>query len=354
MAETHILEYYYAKGKYIVFNNYTMDTTGVVRNKYGKELNYKLTHGYYKVSVVDNDGKPRTISIARAVASTFLGEPPTLQHTADHIISNQKTNNNVSNIRWACKTEQVNNRSVPDTYKSSFVIVKDDLEMTAKEWADYLKDTNNPYGRKYTAGMIGNYARGSQHGFSYKEYPNLDDEVWKLIKDSDSARDTHWEISNKSRVKYVTKHASSVLSGERLGWSGGYPCIGMHGQMKYCHILSFEAFCSDAPRGDLMVLHKHDDKTDFRPENLRLGSQSENTKDAYDNGKFCSTKTARTKCVSYINGILEKEHDSQRAAAEYLRVIGYKKAQQSAISLVLSNNLNSAYGRTWKLTNSHR
>jgi hypothetical protein len=39
-----------------------------------------------------------------------------------------------------------------------------------------------------------------------------------------------------------------------------------------------------------MVLHEDDDKEDFRPHKLRLGTRSDNAKDAHDNGKFDSTK----------------------------------------------------------------
>ena len=347
MAEPKTLEYYYANGKHVVFDKYIINTIGDVQNnKSGKKMSKALIDGYYKVTVRDNNTKPHYLSVARAIASTFLGKPPTLQHTADHIISDQKLNNDISNIRWACKIKQVNNRNKPDTLKSAFVIVKDNLEMTMKEWVEYLKDINNPFGRKYNVGMINDYAIRKRYGFSYKEYPDLEGEVWKRVKDSENNQG-RWEISNKSRMKYITKHTSNILSGERFGLISGYPCVGIQGKTKLCHILAFEAFISTESRGELLVLHKHDDKTDFRPENLRLGSRSENANDAYDNGKRDGAKTARMKCASYINGILEKEFGSQEDAAEYLRDNGYEKAQQSNISLALSGN-KLTYGRTWK------
>lgn len=350
MVETKTLEYHYADGRHVIFDKYTCDALGIIRNKKNRQkMSYKLDNGYYKACVYDNDGKKCTISIARAVASTFLGKPTSLQHTADHIISNQKLNNDISNIRWVCKTEQVNNRNVPSNQKSAFVIVKDDIELTSKEWEEHLEDVNNSFGRKYTAGMISKYAMRSQHGFSYKEYPDLEGEVWKHIKDSEIPRGDYWEISNKSRVKYVTKHASNILSGERLSLVNGYPSIGINGKTKTCHTLAFEAFYPDEPRDGLMVLHKHDNRLDFSPQNLRLGSASENVKDAYDNGKYKCTKSARKACASYINGILEKEHDSQTDAIKYLWDNGYEKATQTAIAMVLSGDRKSAYGRIWKV-----
>ena len=344
------LEYYYIDGSHAVFNKYTIDTIGIIKNnKSGKYLSYALVNGYYVASVRDNGGKQTMIYVARAVASTFLGKPPTLQHTVDHIINDQKLNNDVSNIRWACKNKQAINRKMPDTNKSAFIIVKDNLEMTSKEWKEHLRNTYNQNGKKYTAGMVSLYAIRKKHGFSYKEYPDLEDEVWKCVKDSETPRGDYWEISNKSRVKFITKHTSNVLSGEHLGLWSGYPCITINGKIKLCHILAFEAFYPDVPRGALLVLHKHDDRNDFCPENLRLGTASENGKDAHNNGRFDGAKSTRAKCASYINGILEKEHDSQMAAAEYLRANGHKKANQSAISKALTSEYKLVYKRTWKL-----
>lgn len=343
------LEYYYVDGRHVVFNRYTIDTNGVIQNNNSKKnLSYVLIHGYYMVSVRDNDDTPRFISVARAVASTFLGKPQTLQHTADHINSKQKLYNNINNIRWANKSEQSNNQKRSDTKKSAFIIVKDKTEMTAKEWEKHLKDTLNPFGRLYTSGMINKYAVRKQHGFSFKDYPNLEGEKWRHVKDSETPRGEHWEISNKSRVKFVMKYASNVLSGERLGLQNGYPSIYINGKKHYCHIISFEAFNSTVLRDGLMVLHKHDDKLDFSPQNLRLGSASENCKDAYNNGKYDGTKSARMKCASYIDDSLEEIFDSKTAAVNYLQANGYRKASLSNISMALSGKYKLAYGRVWK------
>jgi len=100
-----------------------------------------------------------------------------------------------------------------------------------------------------------------------------------------------------------------------------------------------------------MVLHEDDDKEDFRPHKLRLGTASENQKDAHDNEKYDSTKSARKKCASYIDGELEKDdYTSLTDAAEYLKTKGYPKASQNKISMALSDKYksNMAYGRTWQ------
>jgi hypothetical protein len=97
------------------------------------------------------------------------------------------------------------------------------------------------------------------------------------------------------------------------------------------------------------VLHEKDDKMDFRPYKIRIGSHTDNRKDAHDNGKYDGTQRERQKCVSYLNGVLEKEHESQSDAMRYLKSIGYDKAITGNISMALSGHFKTAYKRTWKL-----
>ncbi|AGE49760.1 hypothetical protein PBCVCan184_249L [Paramecium bursaria Chlorella virus Can18-4] len=349
------LEYYFEDGSHVIFEKYTIDTLGIIRHRItGKTPSYNK--GSYNVcGVYDNNGKRCGIRVARAVASTFLGKPPTFAHTADHVESNQKKNDALSNIRWLCQKGQKNNRSMPKSCKSALIIVRDGDEKTAKEWAVFINDAKMSEKIEYTANMINNYAILKQHGFAYKEYPDLEGEEWRVVENSKNCKDGSWKISNMNRVKYITKHAENVLWGERLSLSEGYPVIGINRKMQKCHILSFMAFHPDqwaAKKTEEIVLHEKDDKVDFRPHNLRLGTRSENFKDAHNNGKLDGTLSMRSKCASYIDGILEKEHESQTAAATYLKMKECSKASimniRSVICLALTDKRPSAYNRTWK------
>ena len=282
------MEYYFKDGSHVKFKKYTIDTLGTVRNNNsGKILRTSKSGKYNVCSVQDVSGKQRMIRVCRALASTFLGPPTTTEHTADHKDGNSD-NDNIYNIRWLDETGQKKNRTMPDTLRSAFIIVKGEDEKTAKEWVDHLKGETNSFGRGYTVNMILKYARHKQFGFSYKEYQNLSDEVWKEITGSKTTRG-HWEISNMNRVKYVTNFAENVLEGDRIGLTNDYPRI----VLGYCHILSFMTFFPHKwsnKKLDEMVLHEDDNRLDFRPHKLRLGTHSENTKDAHDNGKYGGTK----------------------------------------------------------------
>jgi hypothetical protein len=345
------LEYYFDNGTHVIFNKYTIDGNGVIRNKKtGKVMAIHTNkNGYNNCSVRDNSGKQRSVLVGRSIISTFEGPPPTPDHTADHKNRN-RGHDMADNIRWLCKKEQCHNQERPEEYKSSLIIVKDGVEKTVKEWVDYLKDDKNHMGRDYTKTMVGDYARKKQHGFSYKEYPDLVGEVWKEISGSRNARG-RWEISNMNRVKYITKHAENVLSGERLCLRSGYPKIMINGHDCSCHIIAFKTFYPEdwiAKKPNEIVLHEDDDRLDFRPHKLRLGTQSENTTDAYDNGCYDCTKSAMMRCASYINGIFEREYNSQSDVVRYLKIIGFDKASQGTVGMSLRGERETAYGRTWK------
>jgi hypothetical protein len=343
------LEYYFDDGVYVKFNKYTIDIWGVVRNKNSGKLVNTCKDGKYRiVSVYDDKGKRRKILIGRAIASTFRGKPPTPYHTADHI-DRDPDNDTFENIRWFGKKEQVGNRTMPETHKYSFIIIKDGIQKTVKEWVDHLRYHKNHMGRDYTEGMIAQYAVRKQHDFSYKEYPDLPGEVWKEIVGSKTVKG-RWEISNMNRVKWITTHAENVISGERFGMTCGYPSIRINGKKWLCHILAFAAFFPEEytnKKQNEFVLHESDNRLDFRPCKLRLGSPSENTIDAHTNGSYDGKMSARMGCTSYINGIFEKEYESQSDAMIYLKSIGYDKASQGKISQALGGQRKTAYGRTW-------
>ncbi len=346
------LEYYFADGTHVKFDNYTIDASGIIRNKKtGKIQSIFKVGKYNKCSVQYEDMKRYKIYIGRAILSTYEGRPPTTEHTADHIDRN--TDNDMhTNLRWLSKTEQSTNRFMPNTFKSAFVIIRDGKEYTATEWVDYLKKQENNFGREYTVEMIKHYARRKQNGFVYKEYPDLPGELWKEIKGSKNVQG-QWKISNMSRVKHITTQAENVLSGNRLRLTNGYPIITINGKQWLCHILVFMTFFPEeyaTKKPGEVILHEDDNKLDFRPSKLRLGTPSENSIDAHYNGKYGGTKSARMRCASYINGEFEKEHESQTDAVKYLNSIGFEKASPSSICMALGETYNTktAYGRTWK------
>lgn len=350
------LAYYFADGTYVIFDKYTIDTFGnVVNKKSGEKVSNYKSGVYQNCGVYDDNGKQHMIRINRAIASTFLDHPLTQEHTSDHIDRNPN-NNTLDNIRWLDRTGQVNNQDRLESCKSAFIIIRNDIEKTCGEWVEYLKDEKNQFGRDYTNNMIKRYAQTNKFGFSYKKYQDLPEEVWLRVNNSETSQG-RWEISNMNRMKYITKNAENVIEGSRLGIDGrGYPSVSIHKKNLACHIISFSTFFPEEyanKKPNEIILHEDDDKLDFRPHKLRLGTKSENGIDAHDNGKYDGKKTARKKCCSYVNDIFEKEHASQEDAVKYLISVGIHKANRSGIWKSLKSyqegEIITRYGRTWKM-----
>jgi hypothetical protein len=319
------LEYYFRFGdkvEHVIFDQYTIDTGGNITNKKTGKRTASILSGKYYRTCLQNNNTRCSILIARAIASTFIGPPPSWKYTADHVDRNS-TNDVLDNIRWASVEEQNINRTTPDFNKDAFIIVKNNVEKTAKEWAKIENKTEE---------CIRDRARNKRLGFSYKEYPDLPGEVWKYVSTSKDNRGVWW-ISNQCRIKYITKHAENVIYEDRLGLIMGYPRITINKVSYLVHDIVFKTFYPDEYKNktdDMVICHINDIRTDFRPENLELGSTSDNMTQAYGNGKYEGTKTDRQKCMSTDAFGNQETHESQHAAARYLRALGYSNEAYQA------------------------
>ena len=85
------------------FENYEISSLGQVHNtKTGRMLKL-TTKGGYMFTGLSEKCKGKTISVHRLVALAFI-ENPENKPCVDHI-DNDKSNNNVNNLRWATLSE---------------------------------------------------------------------------------------------------------------------------------------------------------------------------------------------------------------------------------------------------------
>ena len=100
------------------YPNYVIRSDGVVINILTKrELkNYLWTHpksGYQKYQCgLYHEGKPKTHIISILLAKAFISGKTDERNEVDHIDRNS-LNNNLSNLRWANRSEQNMNRTYP-------------------------------------------------------------------------------------------------------------------------------------------------------------------------------------------------------------------------------------------------
>jgi hypothetical protein len=346
--------YFTDDGHLEIFDDYTLDSNKVLERIDGtRSPTPRKQHGYFFVDVSKNR-KQHGRRLCRAMLSTFLGPPPNMSYTVDHIESKRKLDDDLSNLRWLNKSGQMKNRNMPETIKSARIIVNELFpgdELTAKEWTQLLM---KPDGMKYKHCTFLNWAQNKENGFSYKYYDDLDDEEWKLVGDPDK---NHVEISNKCRIKDVTfsefGREEHVLTAEQLCLQGVYPKKKINGEDRLVHVLVFQLWYPEEwvnKKPTEMVLHKHDDPLDFRPENLRLGTPSNNGTDAHDNGKFYGKQTARRPCIAYDEDVEIYKFKSLSDAARYLvkNIIDLKF--NTAISDIRNalNKDKEYQGFTWK------
>jgi len=326
-----------------IYTKYEINKECIIRNKNTKRpLSYHLVDGYYKVGVCDDTGKQKSLSVARAMLSTFVGPPPSPHHTADHIQSKNKTDNRLENLRWFDKSGQSTNRNMPETLNSAFIIVHDGEELTANEWAE--RTGFHPNTILYRAQNVRNTE------WSYKKYDDLPGENWKYVKDSKNSKGW-WKVSDLGRVAYHKDESTrKVSSPEELSMWSGYPSIKINGTPRLVHSVVFQTFRKkeyDAMKPDEMILHKNDDRMDCRIDKLRVGTESQNRRDAYDNGKYDGTKTARRPCVAH-KGNESNPFKSITEAVEWLQdTTEYENASPGGISLCLNGKRKTAYGFTW-------
>lgn len=342
------LQYYWKDGTHTTFDGYTIDKKGIIKNKNGYVMSQHKDKSGYNNTGLRHEGTTRGIRVARALASTFLGPPPTLHHTAEHKNTNRGIDT-LDNIIWEDISGQMKNRTMPADLKSACIVVRDGVEHTVKEWEQVLKDETTPFGNKYTVDTIKYYVQKKLHGFQYKSYPNLRREVWKPIPWSKNSHG-EWSISNMNRMKYKTKNTENVLTVDKLYNNKDYPEVRINGKTWTCHELSMMMFRPKEYAAKLpndIILHKNDNKFDFNPFRLRFGSHTDNIIDAYNNGKRDGAKTAPKYVESYINGVFEKKHDSIRAAVKYLKD-KYPKAYTDKVSNATQTGC-IEYDRVWKL-----
>ena len=95
------------------FHGYTVYKNGDIMGKRGWMLKPKKNkdEGYLQVGISINNKKRSMMYIHRLVALCYIPNPDN-KPEVDHILHEEKTNNYVSNLRWATRSEQNINKGI--------------------------------------------------------------------------------------------------------------------------------------------------------------------------------------------------------------------------------------------------
>jgi len=94
------------------YYGYTVYKNGDILRKDGKGMlkPRKNNKGYLQVSICI-DKKRHSMLVHRLVALCYIPNPDN-KPEVDHILHEEKTNNNVNNLRWATRSEQMINQGI--------------------------------------------------------------------------------------------------------------------------------------------------------------------------------------------------------------------------------------------------
>ena len=321
------------KRKLLRFDNYETNIDGVVKNKRrGNKISVQTDKDGYKWYGLYKDGRQWKVYIHRMLISTFTNIIPKEKETVDHKNRN-RDDNTMDNLNWKSSTEQHMNQERSKTQRNAFIIVKDGVEKTAKEWAEIE-------GLAHTT--IKKYARNNINGFSNKKYIDIPNEKWMYLENRNM-------VSDQGRYAIFTSvETRKVMSPNELNCMSGYPTIGVNNEDVLLHIAIFKTFKPEEyanMQTGHVIRHLNDDPMDCRLENLAIGTRSQNGVDAHDNGKFEGTKSERKKCVCInVKTGEQQKFISQTDAMLWLQRNGHPKACKQNISKCIAGMRKTAYG----------
>jgi len=305
------------------FSLYQCSKSGEIKNiKTGKILKpFKTLDGYLRPCLINDEGKPKSISVHKIIATTWIPNPeskPTVNH-----INKIRDDNRVINLEWATQKEQAEHKvkfnkdnNIRINTNSGRPIWKCDLVTKEKiQLYDSLtsasKDVNGVIDKiSKAARNILPYACGFYWIYDDLSKKDKPDEKWKLYK---KIKKNIYFISNCGNVKNKNRQLKTNRKNE-----DGYRHITIDNKIHLVHVIVARKFIPN-PENLPIVNHKDGNKSNNHVDNLEWFTHQLNAQHAIDTGLRSDIK----KVVHYDeNNNILGIYTSCTSAGEALNICG--------------------------------
>ena len=122
----------------IGYSNYEVSDKGNVRNtNTGRILKTAMQNSGYTIVSLRKNGKTKTVSIHRLVLEAFMPRPDADKYEVNHL-DWDKTNNNLNNLVWVKRSENMLHGSVPNELKVLESMLCNAIKSSLHKWYDML------------------------------------------------------------------------------------------------------------------------------------------------------------------------------------------------------------------------
>jgi hypothetical protein len=337
--------YFYSTSS-IGYSRYELSTDGYLRTVATGYMTKgtPTAENRHRLHIKDDTGSKNSPYIYQLMAQLFIGPPPTPAHTVDHI-DRVRTNNVLSNLRWATKSEQSENQHKPKSFRSkpvtmilpdgqeyiTFLSIK--LFFGSEHWTPGIGEYNNN-NRSYMtdACRTGRYLFGCRWKYATDSMPG---EEWRLLEIPDYGM---IYVSNEGRVVNLKGKFTFGRTEDR-----GYKTLSLNHVHYQVHRLIMAGFVGLDPR---LVNHKDGNKKNNRIENLEYATDLENIEHAIKTGlrppKTNGHKSRPILQIDPYTGTIVAKYPSGAEAARAMGVHG------NSITVVCNGGRKSCRGFLWR------
>jgi len=279
----------------------------------------RKSDGYIQVSIKKlGDSRGKMVNLHRLIAEAFIPNPEN-KLEVNHI-NGLRYDNKVSNLEWATRHENCNNKVFAKFVPTNRKLIQYTLNNEIiKEW-DSVKAVLEHY--KYSIKKFRDCCHGktnSYGGFKWKYYDEalkIEGEKWKELDFNGKTI----EISSAGRIKGPSRRITfGAVQDNEQHEENGY----RYYSSERVHRLVMLAFVPNENADSLFVDHIDGNKSNNNLSNLRWVTPSENSQHAHNMKKFVNNGHTKKVNKYTLEGEFIETFNSIKEAAISINVSGY-------------------------------